>query len=157
MIPTDIKPAKPVPVLEAFIKAKCPRCRRGDIYSTPTYSLGGQKMYERCSHCGLHYEREPGYWYVAMFVSYAFNVAEMVTFAVGLHILTGSNSPWLYVAVLMGVVLVLSPFNYRYSRVALLYWLTPGLNYEAWRAEDRYKVETPQPPTPGAIEKDKNV
>jgi hypothetical protein len=46
-------------------------------------------MHERCSHCGLHYEREPGYWYVAMFVSYAFNVAEMVTFAVGLHMLNG--------------------------------------------------------------------
>jgi uncharacterized protein (DUF983 family) len=143
MTPTDIKPAKQAPVLEAFIKAKCPRCRRGDIYSTPTYSFGGQKMHERCSHCGLHYEREPGYWYVAMFVSYAFNVAEMVTFAVGLHILTGSNSPWVYVAVLMGVIFLLSPFNYRYSRVALLYWLTPGLNYEPWRAEDSAKVEQP--------------
>jgi uncharacterized protein (DUF983 family) len=140
MTQNNIKQEGYVPVLEAFIKAKCPRCRRGDIYSTPTYSFGGQKMHERCSHCGLHYEREPGYWYVAMFVSYAFNVAEMVTFAVGLHILTGSNSPWVYVAVLMGVIFLLSPFNYRYSRVALLYWLTPGLNYEPWRAEDKSKV-----------------
>ncbi len=145
MTPSDIKPAKEVHVLEAFIKAKCPRCRRGDIYSTPTYSFGGQKMHERCSHCGLHYEREPGYWYVAMFVSYAFNVAEMVTFAVGLHMLTGSNSPWVYVGVLLGVIFLLSPFNYRYSRVALLYWLTPGLNYEAWRSEDKYKVPTQHP------------
>ncbi|MFD0767196.1 DUF983 domain-containing protein [Mucilaginibacter lutimaris] len=144
MTPTELKPAKKVHVLEAFIKAKCPRCRRGDIYSTPTYSFGGQKMHERCSHCGLHYEREPGYWYVAMFVSYAFNVAEMVTFAVGLHILTGSNSPWVYVGVLLGVIFILSPFNYRYSRVALLYWLTPGLNYEPWRAEDKFKVAPPE-------------
>jgi uncharacterized protein (DUF983 family) len=140
MTQNNIKQEGYVPVLEAFIKAKCPRCRRGDIYSTPTYSFGGQKMHERCSHCGLHYEREPGYWYVAMFVSYAFNVAEMVTFAIGLHILTGSNSPWVYVAVLMGVIFLLSPFNYRYSRVALLYWLTPGLNYEPWRAEDKSRV-----------------
>ncbi|MET3980781.1 uncharacterized protein (DUF983 family) [Mucilaginibacter sp. UYP25] len=144
MITSDIKPAKEVHVLEGFIKAKCPRCRRGDIYSTPTYGFSSQKMHERCSHCGLHYEREPGYWYVAMFVSYSFNVAEMLIFAIGLHMLTGSNSPWLYVAVLMGVIFVLSPFNYRYSRVALLYWLTPGLNYEAWRAADSAKVDTPQ-------------
>ncbi|GGH02683.1 DUF983 domain-containing protein [Mucilaginibacter phyllosphaerae] len=137
MTPANNKSAKKVPVLEAFIKAKCPRCRRGDIYSTPTYGFSAQRMHERCSHCNLHYEREPGYWYVAMFVSYTFNVAEMVTFAVGTHILTGSNSPWLYVGVLMAVVFLLSPFNYRYSRVALLYWLTPGLNYEPWRAEDK--------------------
>jgi uncharacterized protein (DUF983 family) len=148
MTPTDIKQAKPVHVLEAFIKAKCPRCRRGNIYATPTYSFSGQKMHDRCSHCGLLYEREPGYWYVAMFVSYAFNVAEMVTAAVGLHILTGSNSPWVYVGVLMAVIFLLSPFNYRYSRVALLYWLTPGLNYEPWRGEDRYKVDTTALPKP---------
>ncbi|TSD67476.1 DUF983 domain-containing protein [Inquilinus sp. KBS0705] len=145
----DIKPAKPISALQAIVQAKCPRCRRGDIYSTPTYSFGGQKMHEKCSHCGLHYEREPGYWYVAMFVSYAFNVAEMVTFAVATYVLTGSVSPWVYVAVLMGVVFILAPFNYRYSRVILLYWLTPGLNYEAWRGEDRYKIGTPQPPEGG--------
>ncbi|RFZ82027.1 DUF983 domain-containing protein [Mucilaginibacter terrenus] len=135
-------PAKPEPVLSAFIKAKCPRCRRGDIFASPTYSLSGQKMHETCSHCGLHYEREPGYWYVAMFVSYAFNVAEMVTVAVGTYILTGSNSPWLYVSLLLGIIFLLSPFNYRYSRVALLYWLTPGLNFEPWRSAD--KPENPQ-------------
>jgi uncharacterized protein (DUF983 family) len=137
MISNHIKPAKPISALQGIAKARCPRCRRGPIFATSTYSLSGQKMYEKCAHCGLHYEREPGYWYVAMFVSYAFNVAQMVTFAVATYILTGSNSPWLYVAVLMAVVFLLSPFNYRYSRVILLYWLTPGLNYEAWRSEDK--------------------
>jgi hypothetical protein len=83
-----------------------------------------------------------------MFVSYAFNVAEMVTAAVATHVLTGSNSPWVYVGVLMTVVFLLAPFNYRYSRVILLHWLTPGLNYEAWRAEDKNKVvfKEPNPP-----------
>lgn len=141
MTANNLKPYKPISALQGIALAKCPRCRRGDIYSTPTYSFSGQKMHERCSHCGLVYEREPGYWYVAMFVSYALNVAEMITFAVATHVLTGSNSPWLYVAVLMSVIFILSPFNYRYSRVILLYWLTPGLNYEPWRSEDKSKVE----------------
>jgi uncharacterized protein (DUF983 family) len=141
----NLTTAKPISALEGCLKAKCPRCRRGDIFSTGTYELFGQKMHENCSHCGLHYEREPGYWYVAMFVSYAFNVAEMVTFAVATYILTGSHSPWLYVGILMGVIFILSPFNYRYSRVVLLYWLTPGLNYEAWRSEDKNKGLTREP------------
>lgn len=137
--------AKPISTFTGVIKSKCPRCRRGDIFATPTYSLFGQKMHENCSHCGLHYEREPGYWYVAMFVSYAFNVAQMVTFAVATYILTGSSSPWLYVGILMTVIFLLSPFNYRYSRVVLLYWLTPGLNYEPWRSEDGNKGVTRKP------------
>ncbi|WP_261382345.1 DUF983 domain-containing protein [Mucilaginibacter achroorhodeus] len=139
----DKEPNGYVPMMVGLIKAKCPRCRRGDIFASPTYSFSGQKMHDRCSHCNLYYEREPGYWYVAMFVSYALNVAEMVTFAVGLHTLTGSNSPWLYVCVLLGVIFILSPFNYRYSRVILLYWLTPGLHYEPGRALDK-PVQTQQ-------------
>ncbi|MBK0378313.1 DUF983 domain-containing protein [Mucilaginibacter segetis] len=132
-----IQPVKYVSALQGAIQAKCPRCRRGDIFASSTYSFTGQKMHENCSHCGLHYEREPGYWYVSMFVSYAFNVAEMVTLAVATYLLTGSHSPWLYVGILLGIIFLLSPFNYRYSRVVLLYWLTPGLNYNESYAEDR--------------------
>jgi hypothetical protein len=82
---------------------------------------------------------EPGYFYVAMFVSYGMNVAQMVTLAVGTYMLTGSESPWLYVGILLGTAFLLSPFNYRYSRVILLYWLTPNLHYDPKRAEKPYK------------------
>ena len=113
----------------AIVHAKCPKCRVGDIYASPMYSLGGQKMHTKCPHCGMAYEREPGYFYGAMYVSYAFIVAELVTLAVGTSVLTGSDNPWLYVIILSGVVGLLAPFNLRYSRVILLHWLTPGLHY----------------------------
>ena len=133
MPPDNTQPLQPVSALTGAIRSKCPRCRQGAIFASPAYTLFGQKMLENCPYCGLHYEREPGYWYVAMFVSYGFNVAEMITFAVGTYVLTGSNSPWLYVVILMTVIFLLSPFNYRYSRVVLLYWLTPGLHYDPSR------------------------
>jgi len=107
------------------------------MFSTPMYTLGGQKMNKQCPHCDFTFEIEPGYFYVAMFVSYAMNVAEMVTVAVGDSILTGSTSPWLYVSLLLGVCLVLSPFHFRYSRVILLYWLTPGLHFDRERVNGR--------------------
>lgn len=113
----------------AIVKAKCPKCRVGAIYANPIYSISGQKIYTNCPHCGLKYEREPGYFYAAMYVSYAFIVAELVTLAMATSILTGSENPWLYIGVLMGVVGLLAPFNMRYSRVLLLHWLTPGLYY----------------------------
>ncbi|GAC1310064.1 MAG: hypothetical protein NVSMB24_26590 [Mucilaginibacter sp.] len=113
----------------AIVQAKCPRCRVGKIYAHPMYSFSGQGIYKNCPHCGMLYEREPGYFYSAMYVSYAFIVAELVTLGVGTSILTGSSNPWLYCGVMLSVVAVLAPFNYRYSRVILLHWLTPGLRY----------------------------
>jgi uncharacterized protein (DUF983 family) len=124
----------------AALHAKCPKCRRGDMFVNNMYGLSGQKMYDKCPHCGFTFEIEPGYFYVAMFVSYAMNVAEMVTMAVGTSILTGSRSPWLYVCILLGVVFILSPFNFRYSRVILLYWLTPGIHFDPKRALDHETV-----------------
>ena len=117
----------------AALHAKCPKCRIGNMFASPMYSFGSQKMNTRCPHCGFTFEIEPGYFYVAMFVSYAMNVAEMVTLSVATYVLTGSQSPWLYVGLLLGMCLILSPFHFRYSRVVLLYWLTPGVRFEANR------------------------
>jgi uncharacterized protein (DUF983 family) len=115
------------PLWPALVKAKCPRCR----------SFHGQVMFKQCDHCHLTYEIEPGYFYVAMLISYAMNVAEMVTLAVGTSVLTGSQNPWVYVIVTLSVALILSPFNFRYSRIMLLYWLTPGLHYHPEMSEDQ--------------------
>jgi len=60
------------------------------------------------------------------------NVAEMITIAVAAYILgvdlTYENL-WMYIAIIMVGVFLFAPFNYRYSRVFLLHWLTPGLGY----------------------------
>ena len=121
----------------AVVHAKCPRCRRDNMFSTPMYGFKAQVMNHTCSHCGLTYEREPGYFYVAMLLSYAMFVAEMVTIAVAISVLTGSVNPWLYVIVIMAAGIILSPFNFRYSRVMLLYWLTPGLHYHPEMSADK--------------------
>ena len=124
-------------VWPAFVHARCPRCRRAEMFSTPMYSFKSQVMKKTCEHCGLTYEREPGYFYVAMLLSYAMFVAEMVTLAIAIHMLTGSNNPWVYVGVIILVGVLLSPFNFRYSRVILLYWLTPGLHYQPEMSKDK--------------------
>lgn len=123
---------------KAAIHGKCPKCRRGEMFATGLSSLFAQKMNEKCSHCHFYYEIEPGYFYVAMFVSYAMNVAIMVTFAMGTYVLTHSWNPWLYCLVTLGPAILFSPVTYRYSRIILLYWLTPGVHFEAERAEDDY-------------------
>jgi len=113
----------------AMLHAKCPRCRRGDMFKGRAYSLG--KININCPHCNLHFEIEPGYFYAAMYVSYALNIAEAVAITVATRVLTqNTTSPWLYLSVILGGCFILSPLNFRYSRVILLYWLSPKIHYQ---------------------------
>ena len=117
--------------------SKCPRCRIGSVFTGNTYSFKVQKMNEHCPHCDFKFEREPGYFYVAMFVSYAFNVAEIIAGCVAANVLglaLVEENLWYYIGVLTLVTIIFAPFNYRYSRMVLLYWLSPGLNYDPKRA-----------------------
>lgn len=125
---------------QGIIHSKCPRCRVGKVFDGPTYGLRVQKMHERCPHCDLKFEREPGYFYVAMFVSYAMNVAELISFSVAAYVLglpLTYDNLWYYVVILFVGVFLCSPFNYRYSRMILLYWLSPGLNYDPEKAAQK--------------------
>lgn len=123
---------KPISKIQAVVECKCPRCRKGQIFSGKLYAFKGQTTNEYCPVCNLRFEREPGFFYVAMFISYAMNVAEMITIAVATYILglelTYENL-WIFVAIIMVGVFLFAPLNYRYSRVFLLHWLTPGLGY----------------------------
>jgi uncharacterized protein (DUF983 family) len=122
------------------LRGKCPRCRRGEMFTSSMYSFKLQKMNEKCPHCNMKFEREPGYFYVAMFVSYAMNVAEMISAAVLTYFITRNlESPVLYMSVLFPIVFLLSPFNYRFSRVILLYWLTPGLHFNPEMSNESYE------------------
>lgn len=122
----------------AVVNSKCPRCRVGNIFQGPTYGFKQQKMNEVCPHCNLKFEREPGYFYVAMFVSYALNVAETIAVSVAAYVLglrLDYDNLWYFILILALTTLICAPFNYRYSRIALLHWLSPGLNYEPDRSK----------------------
>lgn len=123
---------KPISKLAAVVQCKCPRCREGAMFSGKLYSFKGQATNEYCKVCNLRFEREPGFFYVAMFVSYAMNVAEMISISVAAYVLGLDlvyENLWIYAGIILVGVLLFAPFNYRYSRVFLLHWLTPGLGY----------------------------
>ncbi|MES2111112.1 MAG: DUF983 domain-containing protein [Bacteroidota bacterium] len=121
----------PTPKRWAMLHTKCPRCRRGDMFSGGIYSFGSNKIYERCPHCNLYFEIEPGYFYAAMYISYAMNVFEGFIITALTYLITGNNdSPWLYIGTIIGGLFMLSPINFRYSRVLLLYLMSPKINYQ---------------------------
>jgi uncharacterized protein (DUF983 family) len=112
----------------ALLNAKCARCRKGDMFKP---GLINSKMHERCSNCDLFFERHPGYFYVSMFVSYALAVAEIIILGVATYILSGgSENVYLYLGIILSAVVLLAPFNFKFSRVLHMHFLDPGLKHQ---------------------------
>lgn len=79
------------------------------------YRLGSVlKMKDHCSQCGLKYQLEPSFFYGAMYVSYAVNVAlAIAVFAVCFLLHFGVTE--MFVSI-VGVSVVLYPLILRLSR-----------------------------------------
>lgn len=125
-----------------MLNCRCPQCRIGKMFNGGTYSFGRQRTNEICAYCGLQFEIEPGYFYAAMYVSYAMSVAEVLSIGTVVYLITSSESPEIYASILLSVILLLAPFNYRYARLILLYYLTPKIKYNS-KYQDLYE-EMPQ-------------
>ena len=79
-------------------------------------------MHEDCPHCSYHFEKEPGFFVGAMYVSYALALAESV--AVYLPIQYFTTDPALLVFIIVAVVGPLTLINFRYSRILWMYMFT---------------------------------
>ncbi|HTE34272.1 MAG TPA: DUF983 domain-containing protein [Chryseolinea sp.] len=107
--------------LDALLHGKCPRCREGDIFSYPASSITKfNVMNPVCPHCGVRLEPEPGFYQGAMYVGYGFTVAVLAIIGIFLS-LTWDPSEWVYIGIIIGVMILLAPLNYRYSRIIYLY------------------------------------
>lgn len=104
------------------LKCKCPNCKKGNIFSNLGNLLffRAPKMNITCNTCNFKFEKEPGFFFGAMFVSYALVVAEMVASVVLLRFLLGISFIYVIAAVLI-LVLLLSTFNFRISRSIWIY------------------------------------
>lgn len=94
---------------------KCPRCQQGQIFSDKgnILLLRIPKMNERCENCNYKFDKEPGYFFGAMYLSYALAILEM--FAV--FFITFWTLPLsLFFVCILGVLILFSFFNYRLSR-----------------------------------------
>lgn len=114
---------------EALYSGKCPRCHKGDIFKHKLMDISGfWKMNSHCPHCEVTFEPEPGFYFGAMFVSYALSVVLFATIGITLYV-TINPADWIYlVAITVGAVLF-TPFSFRYSRILFLYFFG-GIHFD---------------------------
>lgn len=108
--------------LTAIWQGKCPRCRKGQIFQAPLSQVSSfSKMNRACTVCEASFEPEPGFYFGAMFISYAFNVVIFVACWLVLYMFA-DVADWVYILVVALAAVAFTPFNFRASRVLWLYW-----------------------------------
>lgn len=81
-------------------------------------------MNETCPHCGHKFEREPGYFFGAMFVSYALTVAEGIVVFILWEFFIPGNYDFRVIGLIALTLFIFWFANFRLSRVIWMYFFT---------------------------------
>lgn len=102
----------PVPRLRAVLQQRCPVCFQGAMFHGPF------AMNPACPVCGHRFEREPGFFQGAMYVSYGIGIVYLgVLGLVANAIVVPQYGVAAAVAAVVLVHLACVPAVFRYSRV----------------------------------------
>ncbi len=103
--------------LYSILTGTCPKCQQESMYldKNALHLNKLLKMNEHCSHCGLRYEIEPSFFYGAMYVSYALNVAIGIAAFIVSFVILNSNLKEAFIAIIASMI-VLFPMVLRWSR-----------------------------------------
>ncbi len=120
--------------LRSIWQQLCPRCREGRIYRTSLWR-GYLSMYDRCPHCGLKYEREPGYFLGAMYFSYLLSILPGLVIVLLIWRVTG----WPFNTVMVCAFVAYLPIVPAVTRWARVLWMYVDQHFDpdiGSRAED---------------------
>lgn len=111
----------------SILANKCPKCQEGNffIYNNPYNLKQFDKMNSSCPVCGEDFEKEPGFYYGAMYVNYALTVAIGVGTFLLVYLLFGFD-PVIYLSSLIAVLLFTFPWLYRTGRLT---WINFFVRY----------------------------
>jgi uncharacterized protein (DUF983 family) len=116
----DATASTPATTFRAILGGLCPRCRQAAIFDHSKFRVFG-RMHRHCPVCGLKYEREPGYFLGAMYISYGLALPLIGLLAILIYATTGWTWEKLFVAAMV-VFLPLTPLLARVSRVLWIYF-----------------------------------
>jgi uncharacterized protein (DUF983 family) len=114
--------------LYSILNNKCPRCHKGNFFENNNpYNLKKfDKMHKHCPVCNEDFERETGYYYGAMFASYALTVIFGVLVFVIMCVVFNFDA-MTFLIVFAILQLLLMPIFYRVSR---LMWINIFVRYK---------------------------
>ncbi len=106
----------------AALTCKCPKCKNGKIFNNRgnLLLLNIPKMNDKCPVCNYKFERETGFFFGAMFVSYGLAVAQMIASLVVFWYFI-DLSPLRVFAIVATIAVLLGTINFKLSRSIWIY------------------------------------
>ncbi len=114
--------------LYSIFNFTCPRCHRGKFFKGKvyTYSRSMGQHNGSCSHCGLNYKIEPGFYQGSYYVSYALGVALFVSLAVLVYLFDEIRPSDLFLKFLL-LLFISVPLIYSLSKII---WINMFVDYD---------------------------
>lgn len=107
-----------------ILQCKCPNCEKGAIFKSSgnlmIFSM--PKMNRNCDRCGFTFEKETGFFFGAMYVSYGIACALMIAAMVIMWGILKITNPLTVFAVIAGLIIVCSNYNFMLSRTIWIYF-----------------------------------
>lgn len=115
--------------LYSVFAQKCPCCHEGDLFShSNAYNFSRMAdMPDNCPVCGENFRREPGFYYGAMYVSYALTIALSVAVFVAMYTFATPHWKWYLITNAISI-LILFPLIFRWSRAV---WINFFVHYKS--------------------------
>ncbi|MFM1893825.1 MAG: DUF983 domain-containing protein [Flavobacteriales bacterium] len=96
----------------------CPQCQEGRFMVAHPYRFSTMgEVNDHCEKCGLNLKPEPGFYYGAMYVSYALGVAVFVTIWASCNWFFDNVDVWTQISLVLIALVGLGPYLYALSKV----------------------------------------
>ena len=118
--------SKPPSAIKSLLLLKCPNCRKGNMFTHRSiFPLNKvMDMPEKCTGCGLKFELETGFWFGTGYISYGMSVGLIIIMAAIFSVTYGfsfkDNSIFIFLAIAIGMLVLLQPLLMRFSRALYL-------------------------------------
>jgi rubredoxin len=105
-----------------IIQNKCPHCKEAKVFENSNLlAIKSINMNSKCSNCNYDFQKEVGFYWGAMFVSYGLATFEALIAYILCRMAGTETFDNLNLYVIIGTMIAFSPFNFRLSRLIWLY------------------------------------
>jgi len=104
-----------------LFQERCPRCKKGFVFKQEISLMELPVMNDQCEECQYHFDREPGYFLGAMYLSYGFAALQgIITYFLIVAIFPTISVFWSIFWVIF-MILICGRKNYKLSRILYIY------------------------------------
>jgi ribosomal protein S27AE len=107
-------------IVEVY-QEKCPNCKQGTVFTQNKRLFRLPEMFQKCGVCNYKFEREPGYFIGAMYLSYGLAVLQgLISFFLTYYFFPNLSVEWLICVVIL-TILLFAKKNFKWSRILYIH------------------------------------